>query len=186
MSALEELSDEQLYRLMRKGDQLALAQLYERYQPALYRYALHTSGSAAAGEEIAHEVFVRLMGPHTGFDERRGSLESYLYGIARNLVRAVRRTGRVEEVKDQAIGFDLTGDLIRQEMVSALYAAMDALPEPYRDVVVLCELEERSYAEAARLLQCPLGTVRSRLHRARMFLAARLRPVRDLSEVGAE
>jgi len=185
VSALKELSDEQLYRLMRKGDQFALAQLYERYQPALYRYALHMSGSPAAGEEIAHEVFVRLMGRQAGFDEQRGSLEAYLYGIARNLVREVRRAGRVEEVRDHAIILDLAEDLIRQEMVAALYAAMDALPEPYRDAVVLCELEERSYAEAAQLLHCPVGTVRSRLHRARMFLSARLRPVKDLSEVGA-
>jgi len=52
-SALKELSDEELYRLMRKGNQLAFAQLYERRQPAIYRYALHMSGSRAAGEEIA-------------------------------------------------------------------------------------------------------------------------------------
>jgi RNA polymerase sigma-70 factor (ECF subfamily) len=62
---------------------------------------------------------------------------------------------------------------------------MDALPERYRDVVVLCELEERSYAEAARLLACPVGTIRSRLHRARLFLAARLKPVGSVSEVTA-
>ena len=185
MSALTELSDEQLYRLMRKGDESALAQLYDRHQPAIYRYALHTSGSQAVGEEIAHEVFVRLMEPNSGFDERRGSLEAYLYGIVRNLVRVARRTGRVEELRDQSTEDDLLGFLIKREMVDALYSAMDALPERYRDVVVLCELEELSYAEAARLLQCPVGTVRSRLHRARMFLAARLRPVKAVSEVAA-
>lgn len=185
MSALKELSDEELYRLMRKGNQLAFAQLYERRQPAIYRYALHMSGSHAAGEEIANEVFVRLMGPQVGYDERRGSLEAYLFGVARNLVQVLRRSGRVEEPKDQAIEHDLVGDLIKQEMVTALYAAMDALPDRYRDVVVLCELEERSYAEAARLLACPVGTVRSRLHRARLFLAARLKPVDIVSEVTA-
>ncbi|MGD0001605.1 MAG: RNA polymerase sigma factor [Bryobacteraceae bacterium] len=186
MSALKELSDEELYRLMRKGNQLAFAQLYERRQPAIYRYALHMSGSRAAGEEIANEVFVRLMGPSAGFDERRGSLEAYLFGVARNLVQVLRRKGRVEEQQDQAIEHDLVGDLIKKEMVAALYAAMDALPDRYRDVVVLCELEERSYAEAARLLACPVGTIRSRLHRARLFLAARLKPVGIVSEVAAQ
>ena len=186
VSALKELSDEELYRLMRKGNQLAFAQLYERRQPAIYRYALHMSGSHAAGEEIANEVFVRLMGPSAGFDERRGSLEAYLFGVARNLVQVLRRKGRVEEQQDQAIEHDLVGDLIKKEMVAALYAAMDALPDRYRDVVVLCELEERSYAEAARLLACPVGTIRSRLHRARLFLAARLKPVGIVSEVAAQ
>jgi len=185
VSALKELSDEELYRLMRKGNQLAFAQLYERRQPAIYRYALHMSGSRAAGEEIANEVFVRLMGPNAGYDERRGSLEAYLIGVARNLVQVLRRKGRVEEPQDQAIEHDLVADLIKREMVAALYAAMDALPDHYRDVVVLCELEERSYAEAARLLACPVGTIRSRLHRARLFLAARLKPVGIVSEVTA-
>ena len=90
-------SDEELYRLMRKGNQDAFAQLYERREPALYRYALHTSGSPTVAEEVAHEVFVQLMGPRRRFDESRGSLESFLYGIARNLVRVVRRQGPVEE-----------------------------------------------------------------------------------------
>ena len=185
MSALKEQSDEELYRRMRKGDRLAFAELYERRQPAINRYALHMSGSRAAGEEIAQEVFVRLMGPRAGFDERRGSLEAYLYGVARNLVHEMRRTGRVEELKDQVIDHDLLGDLIKRDMVAALYSAMDALPERYRDVVVLCELEERSYEEAARLMGCPVGTIRSRLYRARMFLAARLKPVGMASEVTA-
>ena len=185
VSALKQLSDEELYRLMRQGDQLAFAELYERRQPAIYRYALHMSGSQAAGEEIAHEVFVRLMGTRAGFDERRGSLEAYLYGVARNLVHALRRTGRVEELKDQAVEQDVVGGLIKREMVAALYAAMDTLPERYRDVIVMCDLEERSYEQAARLLGCPVGTVRSRLHRGRMFLAARLKPVGIASEVAA-
>ncbi len=185
MSALKQLSDEELYRLMRGGDQRAFAELYERRRPAIYRYALHMSGSHAAGEEIAHEVFVQLMGPRAGFDARRGSLEAYLYGVARNLARTARRMGRVEELKDQPVEHDVVGGLIKREMVAALYAALDALPERYRDVIALCDLEERSYEQAAGLLGCPVGTVRSRLHRARMFLAARLKPVGCASEVAA-
>lgn len=186
VSALKHLSDEELYRRMRKGDQRAFAELYERRRPAIYRYALHMSGSHAVGEEIAHEVFVQLMGPRAGFDARRGSLEAYLYGVARNLAHALRRRGRVEELKDRAIEHDVVGGLIQREMVAALYAAMDTLPEQYRNVIALCELEERSYEEAARLLGCPVGTVRSRLHRARMFLAARLKPVRTADEVAVK
>ena len=173
-------TDEQLYRQMRKGDRRAFAALYERYEPALYRYALHMSGSRSSAEEVAHEVFVRLMGPHLNFDERRGTLEAYLYGVARNLVRVMRRQGGAEDPVEQAIVHDILGDLIRDETMTALYGALEGLPERYRDAVVLCDLEERSYEDAARIIGCPVGTVRSRLHRARTLLAAKMKP---LSEV---
>ena len=69
---------------------------------------------------------------------------------------------------------DLPGALIRNESTAALLAALHALPLRYRDVVILCELEERTYEDAACMLDCAVGTVRSRLHRARHLLAAKL------------
>jgi RNA polymerase sigma-70 factor (ECF subfamily) len=167
-------SDEDLYKLMRKGDQDAFAELYSRRESALYRYALHASGSTAVAEEVAHEVFIQLMSPTAKFDETRGSLESYLYGVARNLVRVVRRQGPVEEAVDSPFQHDILGDLIHSENTAALHQALRDLPERYRDVVILCDLEERNYDEVAGLMSCPIGTIRSRLHRARAMLAAKL------------
>ncbi len=180
-----EPTDEELYRQMRKGNRRALAELYQRREPALYRYALHMSGSRQIAEEVAHEVFLRLIGPDQHFDARRGPLEAYLYGMARNLIRITRRDRIVEPEAEQAVEHDMLGDLIRNEAAAALYAALRALPDPYRDAVILCDLEERSYEDAARLMGCPVGTVRSRLHRARVLLAARLRPVTISSSVTA-
>jgi RNA polymerase sigma-70 factor (ECF subfamily) len=174
--ALIEPSDEELYRRMRKGDRPAFAELYERREPALYRYALHLSGSPAVAEEVAHEAFVRLIGPDVRFDAGRGSLEGYLYGVARNLVRVMRRHCCTGEAGDAAVEDDILGDLIRDETTAALHAALRELPDPYRDAVILCDLEERSYEDAARIMGCPIGTVRSRVHRARILLAARLKP----------
>ncbi len=168
-------SDEELYRQMRKGSQDAFAQLYERREPALYRFALHMSGSAAVAEEVAHEVFVQLMSPSTRFDETRGSLESFLYGIARNLVRVVRRLGPVAEPVDRPFHHDILGDLIGNEATAMLHRTLRELPERYRTAIVLCDLEERSYEEVARLIGRPVGTVRSRLHRARALLSAKLK-----------
>ncbi len=173
-------TDEQLYRQMRKGDRRAFAALYERYERALYRYALHMSGNRTSAEEISHEVFVRLMGPHLNFDEQRGTLEAYLYGVARNLVRVMRRRGEPEDPVEQAVMHDILGAMIRDETVTALYAALDGLPERYRDAVVLCDLEERSYEDAAGIMGCPVGTVRSRLHRARALLAVKMKPVSEV------
>lgn len=176
-------SDEELYRLMRKGNQDAFARLYERREPALYRFALHMSGSPAVAEEVSHEVFVQLMGPAARFDEARGSLESFLYGIARNLIRVVRRQGPVAEAVDRSFDPDILGELIGNETTAALHRTLRELPERYRDVIVLCDLEERSYEEVARLIGRPVGTVRSRLHRARALLAAKLKRLNALSEV---
>lgn len=172
-------SDEELYRLMREGNREAFAELYTRREPALYRYALHASGSATVAEEVAHEVFVQLMSASARFDESRGSVESYLYGIARNLVRVARRQGPVEEAVDQPFRHDILGDLIQGENTAALHEALRELPERYRDVVILCDLEERNYEDVARTIGCPIGTVRSRLHRARATLSAKLRWLKE-------
>jgi RNA polymerase sigma-70 factor (ECF subfamily) len=176
-------SDEELYRLMRKGNQDAFAQLYERRAPALHRYALHVSGSPAVAEEVSNEVFLQLMGASSRFDETKGSLESFLFGIARNLIRMARRQGPVEEAVEQAFEHDIVGDLISDETTAALHRTLRDLPEAYRDVVVLCDLEERSYEDVARLIGRPVGTVRSRLHRARALLAAKLKRLNAPSEV---
>jgi RNA polymerase sigma-70 factor (ECF subfamily) len=181
-------NDEELYRQMRKGSQRAFTALYERREPALYRYALHMSGSRLVAEEVAQEVFLRLMGPHLNFDETRGSLEAYLYGVARNLVRVMRRqagvsvSGEHASVERAAERDSILESLIKDENTAGLYAALGELPERYRDAVVLCDLEERSYEDAARVMACPVGTVRSRLHRARALLASRLRPAQVPSE----
>ena len=178
-------SDEELYRRMRKGDANAFAALYERHEPPLYGYALHMTGSSVIAEEIAHDVFMTLMAPGSGFDERRGTLDVYLFGITRNLVRAARRKGPVEEAVDQAIEYDILGDLINNETMALLRRALKQMPQGYRDAVVLCDLEELPYEEAAKLMGCPVGTVRSRLHRARALLAAKLKSVNKRSEVSA-
>src|ERR1700722_7337263 len=176
-------SDEELYRLMRKGDQEAFARLYERREPALYRFALHMSGSPAAAEEGAHGGFAQLMGPGPRFDETRGSLESFLYGIARNLIRVFRRLGPVAEAVDRPFEHDILGELIGNETTAPLHRTLREMPERYRDVIVLCDLEERSYEEVARLIGRPVGTVRSRLHRARALLSAKLKRLNTPVEV---
>lgn len=176
-------SDEELYQLMRKGNQDAFARLYERREPALYRFALHMSGSPAVAEEVSHEVFVQLMGPSARFNETKGSLESFLYGIARNLIRVVRRQGPVAEAVDRPFHHDILGELIGNETTAALHRTLRELPERYRDVIVLCDLEERSYEDVARIIGHPIGTVRSRLHRARALLSAKLKRLNVPSEV---
>jgi len=183
MTAGMKKTDEQLYQLMKKGNSQAFAELYERREPALYRFALHMTGSASSAEEVAQEVFVQLMAPNTRFDESRGSLEGWMYGVARNLVRVQRRkagspaplTKNGTPQNEPAFEDDILGGMIDGETLAALKIAVTELPPAYREAVVLCDLEERNYDEAARLVGCPVGTIRSRLHRARGLLAAKLK-----------
>ncbi len=178
VTGLRKTTDEELYRRVKNGDRDALVELYERREPGLYRYAFYASGCRSVAEEITQEVFLRLIGGGVPFDERRGSLEAYLYGVARNLIRT-RRPSVVpldaEEAGDPASEEDTLRGLIADERTAALADAVQQLPPVYRDAVVLCDLEERSYEEAARLMNCAVGTVRSRLHRARGLLAAKLK-----------
>jgi len=176
-------TDEDLYRRLRGGDKPALAELYERHEAALYRYALCMSGSRSLAEETVQEVFFRLIAGAGRFDEKRGSLEAWLYGVARNLARRMVRRAGAEPAAEAVSGDDLLGELLEDERTVSLYRALDELPPRYREVVLLCDLEERSYEAAARLLECPVGTVRSRLHRARLLLSARLAPLQNAGVV---
>jgi RNA polymerase sigma-70 factor (ECF subfamily) len=178
---VQQLTDEELYGLARSGDPAAFAELYERHEPALFRYALHLTGRRETAEELTQEIFVRLLEAPAGrFDPARGRLVAYLYGVARNLVRESKRRVSVGEPEEQAVECDLAGGLIEHERAQALYAALERLGEGYREAVVLCDLEELSYENAAERMGCAIGTVRSRVHRGRRLLARELR----LSEHG--
>lgn len=181
-------TDIELLRLMMAGDEDAFTALYRRRQGGIYRFALQMSGSATIAEDVTQEVFMALLGEATNYDPARGSVSAYLYGIARNHV--LRRLERDRcfvpivdnnEENDSRMPEDLIAqgdplsDLTHNEMIGAVRQAVLALPAHYREVVVLCELHEMSYAEAAAALDCAVGTIRSRLHRARALLLEKLR-----------
>jgi len=179
-------SDEQLLQAMLGGDAQAFEALYDRRQGGIYRYALRMSGSPAIAEDVTQEVFLALMRDHSGYQESRGTVKSYLYGMARHrLFRRLKRerslvslTGSdepVETVYSQLAGtHDPLGELLRNETIEVVRQAILSLPENFREVVVLCYLQEMNYADAAAVIECPIGTVRSRLARARALLMDKL------------
>lgn len=173
-----EATDEELYARMQLGDRRAFEELYERRERGLFRYALHMCGNRVMAEEATHDAFMALIQAGSRFDPGRGTLEAYLYGAVRNLIRGMRRVRTTEPARETAVEHDILGALIGDEMTAALHRAVLELPAAYRETVVLCDLEERSYEDAARLMVCPVGTVRSRLHRARAMLAAKLRSLK--------
>jgi RNA polymerase sigma-70 factor (ECF subfamily) len=174
---MAEASDHDLLRRMAAGDAEAFTMLYRRRQAGVYRYALQMSGSEPLAEDVVQEVFLTLMRDTGSYDPERGSVAAFLYGIARNHVlrRLERRwMARDEAVEEPAAADHPESEMARAEMIASVRAAVLALPVHYREVVVLCDLEETDYVEAAAALGCAVGTVRSRLHRARQMLAERL------------
>lgn len=199
MTANTTPSDEELLRLMRAGDEDAFTTLYRRRQAALYRFALQMSGSEALAEDVTQEVFMVLMREQDHYDATRGSLQAYLYGIARNhVLRRLEKDRPFVQIADEAEEYesatteryvaqaDPLGDLLLNEMIESVRQAVLALPSHYREVVVLCDLHEMSYLEAAAALSCAVGTVRSRLHRARGLLIEKLRATREQSKEAEE
>jgi RNA polymerase sigma-70 factor, ECF subfamily len=169
-------SDAALAARLACGDAAALTPLYRRHRGPVYRFALLWSGQPALAADVTQDVFVHLLTRAADFDPERGALLAWLLGIARNLVR--RRSGLAHARDEDGDDADLPAPtpspdalLIAQQDVDALRRAVAALPPHYRDVLVLVELAERSYAEAAAICGCELNTVRSRLSRARTLLA---------------
>jgi len=184
LSHLESLNEGALLLRLQAGEEGAFELLYGRHQPRIYRYALRMCGSPEMADDVVQEVFLGLIRGARGYDSKAGPLGSYLYGMARNLLfRQLGVTGGVELEEDSAVvENDPLEGLHQARQVERVRAALNALPAHYREVVVLCDMEEMSYADVAELLGVALGTVRSRLHRARGLLMERLTTDRIASE----
>ena len=193
-------SDSYLLRRMSEGDQEAFRALYQRCQGPVYRFVLHMSGSPTVAEDVTQEVFLTLIRNAGRFDPSRGTLPAYLLGIGRNLLLR-----RIEKERvfvafprgSEADGSELQKngqhphlvvaalDPVRNETIGRVRQAVLSLPTNYREVVVLCDLQEMSYEEASAALRCALGTVRSRLHRGRSLLMEKLREFHKPGESAA-
>jgi len=205
MAGIPEFTDIDLIGRLTSGDEGAFLELYRRHQGGLYRFALHMSGRPELAADVVQETFLTLIRHSGKFDQEKGSPAAFLFGIARNHVRKLReKDSRYVPLVDEADGggavgtngasglsnWNLTssgisasagnilGQLEHAEILGLLREAVLTLPEHYREAVTLCDLEGKNYNEAASLLDCPVGTVRSRLNRARSMLLEKLRPAR--------
>ena len=205
MAESVETRDVELLRRLAAGDDDAFLEFYRRHQGGLYRYAVHMSGSPQSAADVVQDTFLTLI-RHTGkYDEEKGTPAAFLFGIARNHLRKLHeKEGRYVRLSDDlGKGFSTAGSgdighasgnghfpagpgqaetilegLERAQITELLREAILTLPDHYREPVTLCDLEGKSYAEAAAMLDCPVGTVRSRLNRARSILLDKLRPAR--------
>lgn len=191
-AAKNDEQDDVLLRRSAKGDEEAFTRLYRRHQGPLYRFALRMCGHPWAAEEIVQDVFMTLIREPKKFDPERGTVGAFLYGVARNRVlkhlersprdfsleeKLERESGMQARITERFTPAEWAEAVERREQVRV---AVLELPIEFRETVVLCELEEMSYEEAANLLECPVGTIRSRLHRGRALLSAKLEMLRNV------
>ena len=187
--------DEELLAQIRQGDRSALVEVYDRYQAPVYQFALAMSGDQSIAADITQDVFLLMLEPtgpfrgvFSGFDPEKGALEGYLLGVARKLTRkAMRKQSRWQPIAEDVhseIAFaegseskleaKVESKIDAARSLERLRSAIELLPVKYREAIVLCCLQERSYDQAAAIIGRSAGTVASRLSRARKLLSQRL------------
>lgn len=180
--------DEELLERVRQCDEAALLELYDRYQASIYRFAFAMSGDASVAADITQDVFLLMLERRglfgwlfSRFDARKGSLEGYLLGVARRLTRKfTARQNRwlpIETVLDRGTPDSHGQEIDSRFMLGQMRALIALLPIKYREAIVLCCLQEKSYEETAAILGCSTGTVASRLSRGRKLLLERLEAI---------
>lgn len=198
MSLANPIHDNNLLKEMRAGNAAAFQTLYRQHQAPLHRYALLRSASEAMAADVVQDVFMGLLSDAYKFDPLRGNLQSFLFGVARNLILKREEAGRryvsasasasasagsgnededdVEWMDEAAAdGQEPSQRLFASQVAEQVRRALAALAPHYRDVVVLYEMHDMSYLEIAQICQIDIGTVRSRLSRARAALLTRLK-----------
>ena len=186
-------SDGLLVQQVQSGDQRAFGLLVAKYQRRIYRLVLRFVHDPARAEDVAQETFLRA---YRAIGQFRGDSQFYtwLYRIAVNTAKKAIADERKDPTVFEGDAVDdgeetfrpterLTTSetpesmLVSKEIAQTVNAAMDALPEDLRMAITLREIEGMSYEDIAAAMQCPIGTVRSRIFRARDAIAERLRPV---------
>ena len=190
---MQDRSDQALVQRVQNGDQQAFALLVAKYQRRIFRLISRFVADPASAEDIAQETFLRAYRAIANF---RGDSQFYtwLYRIAVNTAKRSALTCARSPVfsenaqnpeqdetfprREQLSSMDTPEAVMAsRELVSAVNAAMEELPEELRSAIMLREIEGLSYEEISHILGCPVGTVRSRIFRAREAIARRLRPL---------
>jgi RNA polymerase sigma-70 factor (ECF subfamily) len=152
--------------------------VFREHKDAVYRFAWRMTSSPEAAEDIAQDVFVSLLRRPGSFNPARGALRSFLLGAARNLaLKRWRSESRWDELDDERFVAEPV-DPECGEVAELVGLAVRSLPPLQREVLVLSEYEELSLEEIGRIVESEIGTVKSRLYRARENLRRMLAPLK--------
>jgi RNA polymerase sigma-70 factor, ECF subfamily len=179
------MTDEDLLKLAASGDETAFTLLYQRHRDPVFRFTYRLLQSRELAEEITHDCFLSLIKEPKRFktEDRKASLRTYLCAAARNLAfKRLRRGGTealIDDVSDwlrTPVSQEPLQQLLGAEISEAVRKAIGALPPLQREALILFEYEEMSLSEIAEVTGAEVGTVKSRLYRARERLRILLAP----------
>ena len=158
------------------GVEQSFVELYRRRHNDVYRFAFAMAKSRSFAQDVTQEVFLNVLENASRFDSAKGTVRAWLFGCARHVTLDRLRLERrwTDDMPADLGTLDSDERLLADQRVERLHAAIARLPIEYREALVLFELQELTYAETAAVLHCPVGTVRSRLHRGRVLLATML------------
>jgi RNA polymerase sigma-70 factor (ECF subfamily) len=174
-----DIDDRQLVRAVLAGRTDDFRGLVDRHQRSIFRFAAKILGNWEAAEDVTQEVLLAAFANLSGYDSSRAAFSTWLFTIARNrCINLLKRTRPIALIELDSIGdIGSTDPLLRQELSQQLNRALASLPVEQRSAFVLAEIEELPYAEIARIERTSLGTVKSRIHRAKQRLQSLLDPV---------
>jgi RNA polymerase sigma-70 factor, ECF subfamily len=174
-----------------RGDEAAFLVLYERHRTPVFRFACRLLGSAPLAEDVTHDCFVSVMRKPELYQPELASLRTYLCAAARNLAfKQLKRRGHETTVEDppEPPTTNATPEPLQRvldgEVVEHVRQAVETLPPLQREAVILFEYHEMSLADIALVAETDVGTIKSRLHRARQRLKRTLAPWYESAAVG--
>jgi RNA polymerase sigma-70 factor (ECF subfamily) len=178
-----EIEDRELVRLVLAGQTDDFRALVDRHQQPIFRFAAKILGSWEAAEDVTQEVFLAAFANLATYDSSRALFSTWLFTIARNRCLNLLQQRQPLALNElDPIGAVMSTDPIvsqqlSQQLSQKLDRALAALPVEQRSAFLLAEIEELPYAEIARIEQTSLGTVKSRIHRAKQRLQSLLKPI---------
>jgi len=167
------LSDEEIVEIVRTKDREVYAEIIKRYQKKLLRYASYIMGDEEKAADVVQESFIKAYVNLNGFDEKK-KFSSWMYRIvhneAMNLVGKHKKQQGFDEATDYDSGINLEDDLIKKELIRHTQQCLKRMPILYREPLSLFFLEEKSYEEISDILRIPIGTVGTRVNRAKIIM----------------
>jgi RNA polymerase sigma-70 factor (ECF subfamily) len=173
MDSYAKLTDEAVVQLVRSKNKEAYAAIIKRYKSKLLRYAAFLVGSDAIAADVVQDSFIKAYINLNGFDTKK-QFSSWIYRIvhneAMNVLHRQKRSQPIDETMDFDSGVDIEDDFIRSELTSMTHDCLLSLPVMYREPVTLYYLDDKTYEEISTILRIPVGTVGTRISRAKAQL----------------
>lgn len=170
MTTIDKLSDEEVIEIVRSKDKETFAEIIKRYQTKLMRYAVYILRDERMGTDAVQEGFIKAYVNLKGFDTKK-KFSSWIYRIVHNEAMNILNKNKKLRPMDYQTEFDsginIEDDFIKNELVSRAHHCLDQMPVMYGEPLSLFYLEEKSYDEISDILRIPIGTVGTRINRAK-------------------